>query len=144
MLKGTDVAPLHIAWRKGHVDAARLVGARGCVRSGTTAAPSVKATRSRPGIEAGIITPEKSAATAARASTTSLTTTETDHGCLDNGAEVIRRLPRSPLDIAQENGHAAVVASSRSIRSDRGDGAEGESTRLTSFNRDRETMIMTR
>ena len=25
-------------------------------------------------------------------------------------ARLIRRLPRSPLDIAQENGHAAVVA----------------------------------
>ena len=106
--RGDGATPLWIACEKGHVDAARLLLERGAALKVDSSAlcegDAVEVRyRGREKYYPGKISRDCGEGKYDIAY---------DDGDEERGVEahLIRRLPRSPLDIAQENGHAAVVA----------------------------------
>ena len=103
--KGDGTTALFVTCEHGHVDAVRLLLERGAAFNssalceGDTVEAKYRGRKYYPGKISRDCGEDKYDVTY-------------DDGDKETGVEarLIRRLPRSPLDIAQENGHAAVVA----------------------------------
>ena len=100
--------PLFIACQKGHVDAVRLLLERGAVFEHDSSALCEGDTVEADYCGGGKFYPGK----ISRDRGNGKYDIAYDDGDRETGvhARLIRRLPRSPLDIAKENGHSAVVA----------------------------------